>query len=54
MSQLLAGMTLSVPPLLLGTMAKHFLTRKKVTKDNKARDEFLYDEVGSFYVFTKH
>lgn len=45
MSQLLAGMSLQVPPLLLGTLVKHYLARKKITADNKARDEFLYDEV---------
>ena len=46
MSQLLAGMSLQVPPLLLSTLVKHFLSRKKITADSKARDELLYDEVG--------
>lgn len=45
MSQLFAGLSLAVPPLLISTLAKHFLARKKITADNKARDEFLYDEV---------
>lgn len=45
MAHLLAGVGLQLPSLVIGTLAKHFLSRKKITADNKARDEFLYDEV---------
>jgi hypothetical protein len=31
-------------PIMLETAIKHYFTRKKVTKDSEARDEFLYDE----------
>jgi hypothetical protein len=31
-------------PVLLETAIKHYLMKKKVTKDTKARGDFMYDE----------
>lgn len=45
MPPLLAEVGLQVPPLLVSTLVKHFLSRKTITSDSKARDEFLYDQV---------
>lgn len=31
-------------PVLLETAIKHYLLKKKVTKDTQARSDFMYDE----------
>ncbi|KZO93900.1 alpha/beta-hydrolase [Calocera viscosa TUFC12733] len=37
------AVALRIGPLLLDTLFKHYLERKTVTKDSKAREELLYD-----------
>ncbi|KZT58695.1 alpha/beta-hydrolase [Calocera cornea HHB12733] len=43
------AVALRIGPLLLDTLFKHYLERKTVTKDSKAREELLYD--AAFTVF---
>jgi hypothetical protein len=38
-------------PVLLETAIKHYLMKKKVTKDTKARGDFMYDEGLSFQTY---
>ncbi|KAF8317651.1 alpha/beta-hydrolase [Clavulina sp. PMI_390] len=44
MAQLVAGVSVHLPSMLFGTIAKHYFARKRITAESKARDEFLYDE----------
>ncbi|EJT96875.1 alpha/beta-hydrolase [Dacryopinax primogenitus] len=43
MTTLNTTVALRIGPLLLDTLFKHYLERKTVTKDSKAREELLYD-----------
>ena len=42
---LTASMSAKLAPVVLGTFFRHYLDRGVVTKDSKAREELLYDEM---------
>jgi hypothetical protein len=35
---------------VLGTLIKHYLARRSVTKDSKARDDLVFDEGKLYYM----
>jgi hypothetical protein len=42
---LTTSMSAKLAPIVLGTLFRHYLDRKDVTKDSKAREELIYDEM---------